>query len=127
MLARMRSIGFVVLIFFITCEQSQYAQIQEKALEARGSGQKGSRLFRQVDISGSGIDFVHRWNPPEKHRDQLTNAFSGGGVAVGDYDQDGLPDIFICGQINGGQLFKNSGGFRFINQSSVLELSLIHI
>jgi len=42
-------------------------------------------------------------------------------VAVGDYDQDGLPDIFICGQINGGQLFKNSGGFRFINQSSVLE------
>jgi len=42
-------------------------------------------------------------------------------VAVGDYDQDGLPDIFMCGQVNGGQLFKNSGGFRFINKSSLLK------
>ena len=121
MLACMRSIGFVLLSFFITCGQSQYAQIQDKALEARGSGQKRSMLFRPVDVSGAGIDFVHRWNPPAKHRDQLTNAFSGGGVAVGDYDQDGLPDLFICGQINGGQLFKNLGGFKFINQSTVLE------
>ena len=74
-----------------------------------GIAQKHSKLFRAVDVSGAGIDFVHRWNPPAKHRDQLTNAFSGGGVAVGDYDQDGLPDLFICGQINGGQLFKNLG------------------
>ena len=121
MLARLRSIGFVVLSFFVACEQSLFAQIQEKALEVRGSGQKRSKLFRPLDVSRAGIDFVHRWNPPLKHRDQLTNAFSGGGVAVGDYDQDGLPDIFICGQVNGGQLFKNSGGFRFINKSSLLK------
>ena len=121
MLARLRSIGFVVLSFFVACEQSLFAQIQEKALEVRGSGQKRSKLFRPLDVSRAGIDFVHRWNPPLKHRDQLTNAFSGGGVAVGDYDQDGLPDIFMCGQVNGGQLFKNSGGFRFINKSSLLK------
>lgn len=121
MLARLRSIGFVVLSFFVACEQSLFAQLQEKALEVRGPGQNWSKLFRPLDVSRAGIDFVHRWNPPPKHRDQLTNAFSGGGVAVGDYDQDGLPDIFICGQVNGGQLFKNSGGFRFINKSSLLK------
>jgi len=121
MLARLRSIGFVVLSFFVACEQSLFAQLQEKALEVRGPGQNRSKLFRPLDVSRAGIDFVHRWNPPLKHRDQLTNAFSGGGVAVGDYDQDGLPDIFICGQVNGGQLFKNSGGFRFINKSSLLK------
>ena len=121
MLARLQSIGFVVLSFFVACEQSLFAQLQEKALEVRGPGQNRSKLFRPLDVSRAGIDFVHRWNPPLKHRDQLTNAFSGGGVAVGDYDQDGLPDIFICGQVNGGQLFKNSGGFRFINKSSLLK------
>jgi len=121
MLARLRSIGFVVLSFFVACEQSLFAQLQEKALEVRGPGQNRSKLFRPLDVSRAGIDFVHRWNPPLKHRDQLTNAFSGGGVAVGDYDQDGLPDIFMCGQVNGGQLFKNSGGFRFINKSSLLK------
>ena len=86
-----------------------------------GTGQKHSKLFRPVDVSGAGIDFVHRWNPPAKHRDQLTNAFSGAGVAAGDYDQDGYPDLFICGQTNGGQLFRNLGNFKFANRSSLLK------
>ena len=86
-----------------------------------GAGQKRSKLFRPVDVSGAGIDFVHRWNPPAKHRDQLTNAFSGAGVAAGDYDQDGYPDLFICGQTNGGQLFRNLGNFKFANRSSLLK------
>ena len=76
--------------------QGLFAQIQEKGLEVGYIGEKQSKLFRPVDVSGAGIDFVHRWNPPAKHRDQLTNAFSGAGVAAGDYDQDGYPDLFIC-------------------------------
>ena len=116
MLARLHYIWLVVLSLLVACEQNIFAQLQERVLEMGGIAQKHSKLFRAVDVSGAGIDFVHRWNPPAKHRDQLTNAFSGGGGAVGDYDQDGLPDLFICGQINGGQLFKNLGGFRFINQ-----------
>ena len=88
-----------------------------------GTGQKNSKLFRSLDVSRAGIDFVHRWNPPVKHRDQLTNAFSGAGVAAGDYDQDGYPDLFICGQTNGGQLFRNLGNFQFANKSSLLKPS----
>ena len=80
----------------------------------------GPALFQSVDAVKAGIDFEHQWNPPAKHRDQLTNAFSGGGVAVGDYDNDGLADIFVCGPAKGGQLYQNLGGFRFSNQSAIL-------
>ncbi len=81
---------------------------------------EGSPLFQAMDAARSGVDFRHRWNPPAKHRDQLTNAFSGGGVALGDYDKDGLPDLFLCGQTRGGQLYQNLGDFRFANRSSIL-------
>jgi len=134
MLARLRSIGFVVLILLVAGEQNLFAQLQERAFETGDAGQRHSKLFRPVDVSGAGIDFVHRWNPPLKHRDQLTNAFSGAGVAAGDYDQDGYPDLFICGQValrkyqrgftrmgSGGQLFRNLGNFKFANRSSLLK------
>ena len=121
MLTRLRFIGLVVLSLLVAGEQNLFAQLQERALEMGNASQKHTKLFRPVDVSGAGIDFVHRWNPPVKHRDQLTNAFSGAGVAVGDYDQDGLPDLFFCGQSDGGQLFRNLGDFKFSNQSSLLK------
>jgi hypothetical protein len=67
-----------------------------------GSGSK-NRLFRQLpggrfeDISaGSGLDF----------------AGYGMGVAVGDVDNDGLPDVYVS-EYNGGRLFLNRGRGRF--------------
>ncbi|MGY8687223.1 MAG: FG-GAP repeat domain-containing protein, partial [Verrucomicrobiales bacterium] len=95
-------------------------QIQDTPLQSRQSAEAGTALFQSIDTAEAGVDFVHRWNPPAKHRDQLTNAFSGGGVAVGDFDNDGLPDLFVSGQIQGGQLYKNKGGFEFTNMSTIL-------
>jgi hypothetical protein len=42
----------------------------------------------------------------------LDVSFYGVGVAVGDYDNDGLPDVFITG-VGGNHLFHNSGGGKF--------------
>ena len=39
--------------------------------------------------------------------------YSGGGVSVGDIDNDGLPDIFFTGNQVPPKLFKNLGGMRF--------------
>ena len=58
MLARLRSIGLVVLTLLVAGEQNLFAQLQERALEIGGAGQKRSKLFRPVDVSGAGIDFV---------------------------------------------------------------------
>ncbi|MBT3217354.1 MAG: hypothetical protein HOD97_07090 [Candidatus Marinimicrobia bacterium] len=59
------------------------------------------------------IDFHNTWNPSQKHRDQIRNSFIASGVAIGDYNRDGLADIFLTRQMDGGRLYQNLGGFQF--------------
>ena len=104
----------------LTAVVSLFAQLEERPLKPITSGDRKATEFQLLSPSETGIDFVHQWNPPPQHRDQLTNAFSGSGVAIGDYDKDGRPDVFLCGQTKGGQLYKNLGNFRFSNNSAIL-------
>ncbi|HVY69596.1 MAG TPA: VCBS repeat-containing protein [Verrucomicrobiae bacterium] len=38
---------------------------------------------------------------------------NGSGVAIGDYNRDGLPDIFLCGLETPSVLYRNLGGWKF--------------
>jgi len=63
----------------------------------------------------TGIDFRHTWNPPEKYAPQSDGAFAGGGVAIGDIDGDGKPDVYLSRPTGGGQLYRNLGAWKFEN------------
>lgn len=69
--------------------------------------------FEKLTAEKTGIDFKHRWDPPVRHAKQLDNAMAGGGVCIGDYDGDGLADIYLTRPQGGGRLYRNLGGFRF--------------
>ncbi|CAN5480325.1 VCBS repeat-containing protein [soil metagenome] len=72
-----------------------------------------SRLFERVPPSSSGIDFSVRWDGIEQHLQRVLRLNPVGGICTGDYDGDGLPDIFVTSPTGGARLFRNLGDFRF--------------
>ncbi|WNJ19685.1 CRTAC1 family protein [Pontibacter sp. G13] len=80
-----------------------------------------SPLFSQISASESGMDFVNEVHDQEEFN-VLTyrNFYNGGGVAIGDINQDGRPDVFFTANMGPNKLYLNQGDFKFedITESS---------
>ncbi|MCD8535787.1 MAG: VCBS repeat-containing protein [Verrucomicrobia bacterium] len=59
----------------------------------------------------TGVDFANELKEATHLNNQIT--LNGSGVAAGDYDKDGLCDLYFCGLDSGNRLYRNTGGFRF--------------
>jgi len=80
-------------------------------------------LFSPVPASHSNLETHHRWTTP-KEWTALNSYAAMAGVAMGDYDGDGLLDLFLGSQTDGGALYKNLGNLTFKNVSSEAGLTL---
>jgi len=71
-------------------------------------------LFRSLSPQKSGVDFVNRVEETEELSilDYLY-FYNGGGVAIGDIDNDGLPDIYLTANQGPNKLYLNKGGLQF--------------
>ncbi|NJO25747.1 MAG: VCBS repeat-containing protein, partial [Bacteroidia bacterium] len=71
-------------------------------------------LFVKLSAAETGMNFV---NSIEDGKDYniLTyrNFYNGGGVAIGDINNDDLPDVFLTANLGESKLFVNKGGFKF--------------
>ena len=76
----------------------------------------GETMFTALPPERTGILITNRYDDPRmwagRHREYHVGAI-GSGVAVGDYDGDGRPDIFVVSKVESGRLFRNLGGWRF--------------
>jgi hypothetical protein len=70
--------------------------------------------FQVIKSSHSGIHFINRIVENDSVN-QLDNGniYNGGGVGIGDFNSDGLPDIFFTGNMVACKLYLNKGDFRF--------------
>ncbi|NBC24898.1 MAG: hypothetical protein GVX78_04705, partial [Bacteroidetes bacterium] len=98
---------FVSLLFFWTCRPDTDSKV----------GSHGSdSLFELLDPNRTGIDFVNSLQPdPTSKRNNLSfpHYYNGAGVAVGDINNDGLPDIFFAANEGDNKLYLNEGDFKF--------------
>ena len=74
-----------------------------------------SKLFTRMPESHTGIDFRNllKETDPNFNIMQYPYFYNGGGVAVGDINNDGLPDIIFTGNMVKNRLFLNKGNFQF--------------
>ena len=97
-------LGLLVLCFASACNDTT----------TKDEGPKGMSLFTPLTSAETGIDFN---NLVENQKDfnvfKYRNFYNGGGVAIGDVNNDGLPDIYMTANMEPNKLYINKGGFQF--------------
>lgn len=85
---------FFLPIFFVSC--------------------KKSTLFEQIPSSASGITFNNKITETDSMNPlKVLNIYNGGGVGVGDFNNDGLQDIYFTGNQVPNRLYLNKGNMKF--------------
>jgi hypothetical protein len=71
-------------------------------------------LFENIPSSQSGITFNNRIVENDSLNPlNVVNIYNGGGVGIGDFNNDGLQDIYFTGNMVDGKLYLNKGDFEF--------------
>ena len=88
------------IIFFLPCLFSVTANAQ--------------KLFTLLPESSTGVNFRNDIvETPTMFMYLYENLYVGGGVSIGDINNDGLPDIYFSSTLGSNKLYLNLGGFKF--------------
>jgi hypothetical protein len=81
---------------------------------ARRERPAGPPLFESLSPSATGVTFMNRL-PEDSSFNFLSYLYyyNGGGVAVGDVNNDGLPDLYFTSNLGANHLYLNKGNYRF--------------
>ena len=97
-----RIIVLYLLVVFVSC-----------------SKENSDSLFTKLESSQTGIDFQNEvTNGKNMNIFKYRNFYNGGGVAIGDINNDGLADIFFTSNQGENKLYMNKGDFKFEDISS---------
>ena len=81
-------------------------------------------LFSLLDPADTGIDFVNEVkNGTDMNIFKYRNFYNGGGVAIGDINNDGLADVYFTSNLGTNKLYLNKGNLKFqdISKSAGIE------
>ncbi|MDP9278099.1 MAG: VCBS repeat-containing protein, partial [Gemmatimonadota bacterium] len=91
-------------------EQSEPRQDQSSSEAPPVDG----RLFTQLPSGYTGVRFANRLEDShELNVFTYRNFYNGGGVAIGDLNGDGIPEVMLTSNQHGNKLYLNKGHFQF--------------
>ena len=95
---------FILLnLFLMGCSQETEVPIKKAAI-----------YFESVSADSSGIKFKNElYHLNDLNIIEYLYYYNGGGVAIGDINNDGLPDIYMTANMGGNKLYLNKGNFEF--------------
>jgi hypothetical protein len=71
-------------------------------------------LFSLLGSKQTNIDFINQLEYTEElNTYTYRNFYNGAGVGLGDFNNDGLTDVYFCGNLADNKLYINKGNFRF--------------
>lgn len=80
-----------------------------RAMPLAGAQQRDSTLFTRLSETDTGINFANKLSL----ENQRNFTFNGAGLASGDFDGDGLIDLYLVTEEGQSKLYRNIGGFKF--------------
>jgi hypothetical protein len=96
----------ILLICFASCKRKEF-------------------LFEEISSSHSNIDFNNLITENDSiNALDLVNVYTGGGIGVGDFNNDGLQDIYFSGNMVPGKLYLNRGDFEFEDVTDKAEIDV---
>ena len=113
-----QSLIFFILIFLNIisgCKENSDA-VTTTATTTSTTDNLNTGLFTLLSNEETGIDFVNQLNDdPTGDRNVLSfqHYYNGSGVAIGDFNNDNLPDIFFSGNEVSNRLYINKGNLKF--------------
>lgn len=104
-----KKLAFITLIVIIGCSKRSREESSENLNENQ---------FQEVNSSHSGVRFSNDLTPKgDLNIIEYLYYYNGGGVALGDINNDGLDDIYFTANQKADQLYLNKGDLQFENIS----------
>ncbi|MEM7297749.1 MAG: CRTAC1 family protein, partial [Bacteroidota bacterium] len=99
-------LALFLLLCVLACSNEQKVDLQVPS----------NPVFKQLPSSRTGINFVNEITETEDFNIfSYRNFYNGGGVAIGDINQDGLPDVYMTRNMGPNELYLNKGNLQFEN------------
>ena len=115
MLSRFYLLTIGSIMVLLSCNQDRPAS--QVTMESQ-------ELFTYVDSSSSGLSFINQLvDSDQLNIVEYLYYYNGGGVAIGDINNDGLEDIFMTANQGPDKLYLNKGDMKFEDVSSQAGIS----